>query len=140
MFRPKSPPMKTQTKTQKKYRAKIKRKRKEADRLWIRVCLEEYGSLCEVCGKPAVDVHHFIPKSLSARLRLDIKNGVPLCRSCHFAHHFKADPSISASIINKRGSDWYEYLQAHRNDDTTTTLSFFEDAIKKLKEYLNDKI
>lgn len=120
-----------------KYYDKVKRKRREADKMWKRAVYEEWGELCEVCGGPASDPHHFVPKSLSGALRLDIKNGVPLCRKCHFAHHHKGDPDIHVEIINKRGEDWYDYLQDHRRDDVTTSLSFYEEKMEKLKEILN---
>ena len=119
-------------KSQKRYNLKKKRKCREADKLWQQAIFKKYGEFCEVCGKPSGPPHHFVPKSLSAALRYDLKNGVPLCTGCHFAHHHKSDPEIHARIIEKRGQKWYNYLQEHRRDSVITSLAYFEDKIKKL--------
>lgn len=39
--------------------------------------------MCEVCGEPAVDIHHLTPRSLRKDLINKIDNLMALCRSCH---------------------------------------------------------
>lgn len=68
----------------------------------LRVCFERKGRAyvrkpCAVCGAPATDAHHVIPKQrieqMALRLRLtvpekvellmDTRNGIALCAACH---------------------------------------------------------
>lgn len=46
---------------------------------------------CEFCGRPAVDVHHLIPKSIAPKHKVNlITNLIGLCREHHNqAHEFK---------------------------------------------------
>jgi len=121
-----------------KYYDKIKRKRKEADKLWKKAVFEKWGKLCEVCGKPASDPHHFFPKGQFGHLRYSLENSVPLCRSCHFSHHQKGDPRIQQKIINRRGDNWFESLkeQAKKNPKSFKNLGWYESHTEKLKEVL----
>ena len=49
---------------------------------------------CYACGKPAVDMHHFISRvSLYKHEYQDDRYRIPLCRECHTAVHF--DPNNS---------------------------------------------
>lgn len=39
---------------------------------------------CEVCGAPAVDIHHINAKGMGgSKLRDNIENLIALCRPCH---------------------------------------------------------
>jgi 5-methylcytosine-specific restriction endonuclease McrA len=80
----------------------------EADNLWYRKYLKEF---CEVCGKPASQLHHFFPKGLYPSLRYHPENGISLCVGCHFSHHMKGDPLIHQRIIETRGDGWYLLLK-----------------------------
>lgn len=43
---------------------------------------------CEVCSKPAVDIHHIQPKGMGGSKRLDgEENLIVLCRDCHNQAH-----------------------------------------------------
>ncbi len=42
---------------------------------------------CRACGAPASDLHHAVPRSLAPSGRRDLRNGLPLCRSCHTSWH-----------------------------------------------------
>ena len=43
---------------------------------------------CRVCPKPAVDLHHAIPRSLCPQdAKRDLRNGLPLCKECHARWH-----------------------------------------------------
>ena len=65
---------------------------------------------CEVCGKPMSCLHHFFPKSTSARLRYDWDNLIPICNGCHMQHHQAGNPRIHGTVIKKRGQAWYDTL------------------------------
>ena len=92
----------------KERRAK-KRAKKDADRKWYAVNLSKRPE-CEVCGKPAIQIHHFYPKGLYGHLRLHEMNGISLCMYHHFRHHHLGDPVIHQTIITRRGKKWYNYL------------------------------
>lgn len=66
---------------------------------------------CEVCGKKMNCLHHFFPKSVSARLRYEWDNMIPICTSCHFQHHTSFNPKIHAKILKKKGFEWYDKLE-----------------------------
>lgn len=87
---------------------------------------------CEVCGKANEVGHHFITKSQSSFLRYEWKNIVPLCHSCHFKHHIQSDPHISATIIQKRGKEWYEWIEAHRRLGVKTGVNYYKQVWEHL--------
>jgi len=53
------------------------------------VCQEDIS--CEECGRPAVDIHHKVPKSICAKHGIkdpdDVDNLIALCRECHEKRH-----------------------------------------------------
>jgi len=112
--------------------------RKRADKLWSIACFQEWGNRCTVCGKPAVDPHHFFTKSSYGHLRYDINNAVPLCRKCHMRIHFGEDPTINKEIIDIRGNDWYQALKQkaffEKPQNSYMTVSWYRDNIKRLEE------
>ncbi len=91
---------------------------------------------CEVCGKDNQVGHHFITKQASSYLRYDWKNLIPLCHACHFNHHIKSDPHVSATIIRKRGQDWYNYLEKNRRKEQLTGVKYYQKIIEDLERYL----
>lgn len=110
---------------------KKQRLRSKADKLWYEHNLKLQ---CEVCGKRATQVHHFFPKGLYGHLRYEDDNGISLCQGCHFALHFKSDPSIQQQIIKKRGMKWYNKLlkkSQKRPEGSYLTLKYYQDIIKK---------
>ena len=104
--------------------------RKQADKLWFEKCLLTY---CEICEKPAQQVHHFFPKGQYGHLRYDIDNGISLCKGCHFRLHHQ-DPEIQQKIITNRGVEWYhELLDKSREAPATyQTIEYYERVIKNL--------
>lgn len=90
---------------------KLSQLKTRCERLAMQNRLEEHP-LCLVCGREAVTCHHFFPKSISAYLRLDPRNLIPICNPCHFSHHTKGDPKIHETIKQKMGQEWYLALLA----------------------------
>lgn len=117
-------------------RNKKQQLRLECDRLFKEAILLKAGRKCLVCGSNfGVTAHHFIPRSLAGHLIHYLPNGVALCQGCHFAHHFKSDPTIIAAIIKKLGQKWLIDLQKRRKEKhySYLTISYYRDIIKKLE-------
>lgn len=112
---------------------------KIAKDLWKEVCYKEHGGICECCGKVASTFHHFIPKSISNNLRYDIKNGVPVCRKCHYSIHFSHDTlkrrSLENTIIAKRGKKWLKYITEARNTLIKKNKTWLTEQIERLECY-----
>lgn len=87
---------------------------------------------CEVCLKPMYCLHHFFTKGLSSRLRYEWDNLIPICRSCHFAHHNKSDPRIHAVIIQKRGQEWYQNLERTKKEEVRLSVGYYKSIIETL--------
>jgi hypothetical protein len=52
-------------------------------------CKMKKDWVCRSCGVQAVHLHHAIPRSVCRATKLDLRNGLPLCRSCHVRWHEK---------------------------------------------------
>ena len=108
--------------------------RKRADKLWYELLLKPE---CEICGKPARQVHHFYYKSSYGHLRYDLDNGISLCQSCHFVLHHQDPKKIEALIIENRGKKWHNKLQKKAQTPpppSYQTIKYYEDIIKKLEK------
>jgi len=117
---------------------KVRRLKKECDKLWYHAVLAS-GRKCLVCGGKATQAHHFIPKSLSSYLRLEIDNGCPLCYGCHDRLHRTADPRIIDQIIAKKGETWNLRLGAMREEHPIFrfTVGWLEEKISELEKLLS---
>lgn len=107
----------------------------EADKLW-KLKVIKGKPMCEVCGQVITDTaHHFFPKSQYGHLRYNISNGVAICRKCHFTHHNIDDPTIHATIIEKRGRKWYNKLkeESRLSPQSYQLVSYYQNIINKLK-------
>jgi hypothetical protein len=78
---------------------------------------------CLHCGGKCELGHHFIPKSKSAVLRYEMDNIIPLCKKCHFIHHFAEEPSIVIKAFKERGELWYKDLMLLRKLSETIKLT-----------------
>ena len=116
----------------KKTRAKIKRLRKEADKLYQLWLIREKPKSI-ISGKPTEVIHHLIPKSQSNNLRYDWDNGIPLTNNEHARHHLSGDPSIVAKILEKMGKKWFDDLQVRRNIICKLNVGYLEEVIKRLE-------
>lgn len=110
----------------------------QCDKLFKAKIVEEAEDKCVVCGSYNFGntAHHFVPRSLAGHMVYYIPNGVCLCRGCHFAHHTKGDPSIHATIIERRGRKWYNDLMEKRKEQhySYQTIQYYLDVIKELRE------
>lgn len=55
---------------------------------WRRKVFDRDDNKCVKCGsKDKLDPHHIIEWDDAPELRLDVDNGMTLCRKCHMKHH-----------------------------------------------------
>ncbi len=109
---------------------------KAMDRMWSHLIFATYGNRCVLCGKPAVDSHHIIRRSKSNALRYDIKNGVPLCKGCHFFGIHKGSTEHHKALLEWIGEEKYAYLQQKKNEYTKMNISSLRERAKELYEQL----
>ncbi len=107
---------------------------------WQKKCdkrLQEKGKelfkKCEVCGKPTSCLHHYYPKSVSARLRYDWDNLIPICNGCHMQHHQAGNPNIHNTVNKKRGKAWLELLQRKKNETIKVNIEYYKYVWEVLK-------
>ena len=81
--------------------------RKKADHLWSILILLDGTPIdgdgvcrCAVgnCGLPAVSSHHIFQKSMHGRFRYDRRNGLPICRKCHFMERRDPAPVVISAM------------------------------------------
>lgn len=85
-----------------------------------------------VSGKPTEVIHHFYTKQSSNRLRYDFDNAIPLTNAEHFAHHIKSDPTIHATVINKKGQNWYEMLTRKKQESIKVNEAYYKYVLEML--------
>lgn len=110
--------------------------RNKADKRWTQYHIEE-NPICESCGDPAKQVHHYYYKGSYGHLRYDDDNATSLCTRCHFLLHTQDPKTIEANIIGNRGEEWYERLTKKalaRPKAGYQTVQYYKDAIEKYRE------
>lgn len=113
----------------------LKKLRKEADAKYQEVCMMKEG-LCEVCKtRTAYCCHHLVAKSLSNRLRYEIKNGIRVCRGCHNLIHSTADPAIFRKIEKAVGKKRMNWLEKTRREPVKINQQFYLEALNKLNKW-----
>lgn len=105
--------------------------RKDADRLYQEVGMRG-NPLCEICGKPAQVIHHYVPKSVSSALRYYLPNGIKLCNGCHMRLHRSGDPEYENKIKDKRGQDWLNDLRNERKRPVKISVGYYQRIIEDL--------
>ena len=79
-------------------------------------------------------MHHLIPKSVSAKLRYDWENLIPLTNKQHCRLHASDDLDIVTRIIKLRGGlDWYENLRKIGREIIKIDRYYYNCVIDKLK-------
>lgn len=120
----------------------IKSLRAKCDKLFSQVCFKMWGNRCMICGGEATATHHFIPKSISAYLRYEPLNGVPLCYPCHIVKiHTQGNPLALEAIIKAHKDGWYEDLKAKKREGEKKVsfmgVKYLKEKIKEFNNYLN---
>lgn len=108
-----------------KRRSDIGKLQAECDKLLQETGRKLYPK-CEVCGKPMSCLHHYYPKSVSARLRYDWDNLIPICNGCHMRHHQAGDPNIHNTVNKKRGNAWLTTLQKKKNEYIKVNKEYYQ--------------
>ena len=126
-----------------KYTRKKHRLESQAMKLWFELARKKWGTRCEICGKPATQMHHYIPRSRSRLLKFDVENAVPLCQSCHYKIHFSSNPTEVARMVEtirkKRGKKWCSYIDKKEKSRAGGYygIKYLEGVIEELKSKLN---
>jgi len=68
---------------------------------------EQDVPLCEICGQPAVDIHHIKYRSQGGKD--EISNLVALCRNCHGRAHFKKTPYLDSKELKRIHYSFLDY-------------------------------
>lgn len=113
---------------------------KQADKIWREIILGRAHNRCEVCGKRAIQAHHYYRKGGYGHLRYDLNNGVALCTACHFSLHFTARINeIDKKIRDKRGKEWENllYKKSKLKKESFKTIKYYENEIQKLRDTAN---
>lgn len=120
-----------------KYKKKtpIQKARDEADAKFQEVGMTiKKNPYCEICLiKLAYCVHHYIEKSLSNRLRYEVKNGVKVCVGCHNSIHSTSDPALFRKLDKAVGEENIKWLEKIRREPVKINLEFYKNALKELK-------
>lgn len=100
------------------YNQKVKKLKKECDKLWAEAVRLRAKGYCELCGMEGADAHH-IEGRKRLSVRWDLDNGIFLCKSHHtfgwVAAHCTAHSGQQAFhklLIEKYGSEYLERLAA----------------------------
>lgn len=110
------------------------RLKKKGDKIWFEKLLKPH---CEICGKKALQVHHFYYKSSYGYLRYDKDNGISLCLGCHFVLHHQDPHRIEDKIIAGRGKKWLAELKKkayNRPEGSYLTMKWVREQIKELEK------
>lgn len=80
---------------------------------------------CRVCGAQAEHLHHVVPRSICpAEAKRDLRNGLPLCASCHARWH-RGSLKIPRSVFTAEewdyittiiGSPWLDHRYPESSD------------------------
>ena len=81
-----------------------------AYRKWAKLIKQQSNFVCECCGsEEKLEAHHFFSFKYYVSLRLDLKNGICLCKKCHQEYHKKYN------LENTSPFTLYKYLQSKTN-------------------------
>ena len=92
--------------------------RKKADHLWSVLILLDGTPVdgdgvarCAVgdCTMPAISSHHVFHKSMHGRFRYDRRNGLPICRKCHFMERRDPSPVVISAMRYLGCSSFIEF-------------------------------
>jgi len=98
----------------------------------------------ENCTNQMSCLHHHYRVSTATNLRYEIKNGIPLCKGCHFREHTVQDPDLRTAQVlfmkERWGEDWEDELRRQRmvTKDIKSDLAWYKVQIDILQELLNN--
>ncbi len=115
------------------HKADIDVKKSWAYYLWTAIIYKKYYGQCIVCGSPANDAHHIFPKGAYPHMKLDINNGVMLCRDHHDAYHSKQDINVLQAIIEAIGQKEYKKLKLLSQQNIKVNEKWLDKQIKILE-------
>ena len=108
------------------------RLRNKADQMAYKKYLKP---ICEICGKPANQLHHYYPKSVYNHIRYLKENLISLCMACHFKLTH-CDKRWEDKIREKRGEKWFKDLKEKAHDKPKSsylTIKYYNDKIRVLQ-------
>jgi len=112
-------------------KTKLRKLQLECDALYQKVGKRMFPKSI-VSGKPTEVIHHFYTKQSSSRLRYDFDNAIPLTNGEHFSHHIKSDPTIHATVIRKKGQNWYDTLSKKKNESMKVNEEYYKYVLEML--------
>ena len=84
-------------------------------------------------GLPTQVMHHFVPKSVSARLRYDWDNLIPLTNGEHMRLHQSGDPQYEHDIIRLKGGDkWYLPLRKRGREIIKVNIAHYKKIYEEM--------
>lgn len=118
-----------------------------ADRLWSKAVRADWNHQCTMCGRrEGLNAHHLIPRQHPAT-RYDLWNGLCLCKPCHQFDAHRSPHQCAAGFVLwlKKHHELIagRYMEAmefgtYRQFDGTTNAQFYMDAIRSLREYVDE--
>ena len=111
---------------------KLRRLQLKCDKL----CYEKYlQKNCEICGKRAIQLHHYYPKGAYGMLRYTPENLISLCLGCHFRLTHQ-NPRLADIIREKRGEEWYQALHKKSLEIRYSykSIKYYEDILQELNK------
>jgi hypothetical protein len=111
---------------------KIGKLQKEADKLMQEVGKLQYP-VSIISGKKTEVIHHLVSKSVSAILRYDWENLIPLTNAEHCRLHQSGDPAIEMEIVEKRGGiGWFKELRLKGRKSIKVNRNYYQTVLEKL--------
>ena len=113
---------------------------KFALKLWRTIVKNRAQGLCELCGKPGTDAHHwFFTRAQSKLASIMPLNGVFLCRACHNLAHNKVAETKERIKPLRRFNNLAETALLNARQTNATAVNLFNTINKirnRYKEYL----
>ena len=83
---------------------------------------------------PTNVMHHYVPKSVSSRLRYDWDNLIPLTNGEHNRLHQAGDPEITNRILAKKGGlDWSQSIRAKGREYHKVNIAMYREVKQRLQ-------
>lgn len=85
-------------------------------------------------GEPTQVMHHFVPKSVSARLRYEWDNLIPLTNGEHMRLHQSGDPEYEQRIMEIKGKGWWLRLLTLKREIIKVNVGYYKKVLEELKK------